>query len=107
MVDHLADKLCATFEKHGDCRNSPSRSRDLVDLEVIARTQTVSAAMLETAIEAERLHRRLLRIEAFAAPPEWQKPYSSDAKTASDCAGYRSLGDAVALIRRFLDARPV
>lgn len=103
VVDHLADKLCATFEKHGDSGNPSSRSRDLVDLVVLARTQTVDAAMLKTAIEAERLHRGLPRIEAFAAPSEWERPYSSDAKTVSECEGYRTLYDAVALVGRFLD----
>lgn len=103
VVDHLADKLCATFEKHGDSGNPSSRSRDLVDLVVLARTQTVDAAMLKTAIEAERLHRRLPRIQAFAAPAQWEKRYSSDAKTVSECEGYRTLAGAVALVGRFLD----
>jgi hypothetical protein len=103
VVDHVADKLCATFEKHGDSGKSSSRSRNLVDLVVLARTQTVDAAMLKTAIEAERLHRRLPRIKAFAAPAQWERRYSSDAKMVSECEGYGALADAVALVGRFLD----
>lgn len=103
VVDHIADKLCATFEKHGDSDKPSSRSRDLIDLVVLARTQTIDAAMLTAAIEAERLHRSLPRIEAFAAPSEWEKPYSTDAKVVAECDGYRTLDDAVAFIRRFLD----
>lgn len=103
VVDHVADKLCATFEKHGDSGKPSSRSRDLVDLVVLARTQDVDAAMLKSAIEAERLHRNLPRIEAFAAPAQWEKPYSRDAKTVPECENYRMLNDAVALVGRFLD----
>lgn len=103
VVDHLADKLCATFEKYGDSGTPSSRCRDLVDLVVLARTQIVDAAMLKTAIEAERLHRGLPRMDAFDVPSQWERPYSADAKTVSECEGYRTLDDAVELIRRFLD----
>lgn len=70
---------------------------------VLARTQTVDAAVLKTAIEDERRHRGLPPIEAFAAPTQWEGPYSVDAKTVSECDGYWDLNDAVALVDRFLD----
>jgi Nucleotidyl transferase AbiEii toxin, Type IV TA system len=103
VVDHVADKLCATFERHGDSGKPSSRSRDLIDLVVLGRTQTLDAAMLKAAIEAERLHRGLSRIEAFAAPPEWGPAYSTGSKTVAECDGYRRLDDAVAFVGRFLD----
>lgn len=103
VVDHVADKLCATSETHGDPVKPSSRSRDLVDLVILARTQIVDAAKLKTAIEAERLHRGLPPIEAFGAPPEWETSYPSDAKRVLECEGYRTLDTAVALVARFLD----
>jgi predicted nucleotidyltransferase component of viral defense system len=103
VVDHIADKLCATFEFHGQSGKLSSRFRDLVDLVVLARTQAVDAAQLNTAIETERLHRGLPSIDAFAVPPAWSSQYPSAAKEVARCAGYRTLPEALALMARFLD----
>jgi hypothetical protein len=48
----------------------------LVDLVVIARTQTVHAAALRIAIEAERHHRNMAPITAWAAPDGWSSTYA-------------------------------
>ncbi len=57
-VDHLADKdkLVAMTSTFASNRRS-TRYRDLVDIVLIARTQTVDADALRTAVESERLHR--------------------------------------------------
>ncbi len=45
VVDHIADKLCATQATYGTNNDLPSsRVRDLVDLVVFARSQDVDAA---------------------------------------------------------------
>lgn len=79
MVDHIADKLCATFERYGTAQHPSSRVRDLVDLVVIARTQTVPAQALQNAIETERLHRRLDPIVRYATPELWSSQYAKAA----------------------------
>lgn len=48
--------------------------RDLVDLVVIARTQVVQASQLRTAIEAERLNRKLPEIAAKRRRPAGERP---------------------------------
>lgn len=101
VVDHVADKVCATMELHDG--QPSSRHRDLVDLVIIACTQTVSAAPLTHAIEAERLHRGLPPISAWTSPLQWSSPYAKAARAVAHCAKYPTYADATALIARFLD----
>lgn len=101
VVDHVADKVCATMELHN---GRPSgRHRDLVDLVIIACTQTIDAAALGHAIEAERLHRELPPVTAWACPPQWATPYATAARTVTHCANYRTYATATALVAQFLD----
>jgi len=103
MVDHIADKLCATIERHGPAAWESSRPRDMVDLVVIARTQRVEAGPLWTAIEAECLHRGLDPITAYTAPRSWRTLYPAQARNSTDCAGYATFDAAQTLISKFLD----
>lgn len=103
VVDHIADKVCATFETYGPAARPSSRARDLVDLVVIARSQSVDAAQLLIAIDAERQHRGLAPIAAFSVPPGWDRLYAKEAKAVSGLDSYRRLPEAVELASRFLD----
>jgi hypothetical protein len=103
MVDHIADKVCATFEVHPPDGRPSSRDRDLVDLVVIARTQAVHASELRTAIEAERLNRNLPEIAGYATPPGWRTTYARLARDVAECRDHRSYDRAVGLVRTFLD----
>jgi hypothetical protein len=103
VADHIADKLCATVERHGREQRESSRHRDMVDLVIIARTQTVYAAALWNAIEAERQHRGLDAITAYAAPESWRALYPGEARTSAECAEYPTFEAAHALISQFLD----
>jgi hypothetical protein len=103
VVDHIADKLCATMERHGREQRESSRHRDMVDLVIIARTQTVYAAALWTAIEAERQHRGLAAITGYVAPDSWRALYPGEARTSAECDEYPTFEAAHALISRFLD----
>lgn len=103
IVDHVADKLCATFELFG-ARSTPStRVRDLVDLVVIARTESVDASALRCAIEAERSHRGLSPIVEFSTPPGWRTGYPKVARGVAHCVDHLNHADAVELVGRFLD----
>ncbi|HJP75578.1 MAG TPA: nucleotidyl transferase AbiEii/AbiGii toxin family protein [Pseudonocardiaceae bacterium] len=103
IVDHIADKLCATFELFGRRGGASTRVRDLVDLVVIARTQSVDALTLRNAIEAERSHRELQPITEYRTPAAWQSTYSRAARGVADCVEHQRYAEAVELIRRFLD----
>jgi predicted nucleotidyltransferase component of viral defense system len=103
IVDHVADKLCATFERFGD-RSAPStRVRDLVDLVVIARTRSMEVSALRRAIEAERSHRELPPITEYRTPESWPGRYPKVARGVADCADYPSHANAVELVGRLLD----
>jgi Nucleotidyl transferase AbiEii toxin, Type IV TA system len=60
VVDHIADKLCATQATYGEAgAKRSSRVRDMVDLVVLARTQDIDGNELIAAIHAEWTHRSL------------------------------------------------
>jgi len=101
VVDHVADKVCATMELYNG--RPSSRHRDLVDLVIIACTQTVDATALGHAIKAERLHRELPPITAWNCPPQWATPYATAARTVTHCADYRTSTTGTALVAHFLD----
>lgn len=70
VPDHLADKLCATigtYPQSGQPSNS-SRVKDLVDIAIIATTQTVGSKALRTAVTTNAALRRLELPERFAVP---------------------------------------
>jgi nucleotidyltransferase AbiEii toxin of type IV toxin-antitoxin system len=103
MVDHIADKVCATFELHPGGERQSSRDRDLVDLVVIARTQSVEALALRMAIEAERLNRNLPPILGYVTPPGWRATYARLARGVAECREHRTYAEAVDLVQSFLN----
>ncbi len=103
IVDHVADKLCATFELFGTVGTPSTRVRDLVDLVVIARTQPVDASALRYAIEAERAHRGLAPITEYRTPHGWRAAYAAAARGVADCVDHVRYADAVELVGWFLD----
>jgi hypothetical protein len=103
VADHVADKLCATVERHGPAQLPSSRVRDLVDLVVIARTQRIVASALREAIAAERLHRGLAEIHRWECPSEWAGSYPRVARDVDLCRDHRAFAEASALAAAFLD----
>jgi hypothetical protein len=84
VVDHVADKLCATETLYN---GKPSgRDRDLVDLVVIAYTQTMGLAALRTAIRGERDKRGLPSRTEFEPPADWGPRWPKQAATTKLCA---------------------
>ncbi len=102
VVDHIADKVAATEAVYADGARS-SRPRDLVDLVVLARTQSVDGAALYAAIAAERMHRRLPAAQSFTVPPLWADQYPPVAATTPHCDGLRETDAAVAFVATFLE----
>lgn len=104
LADHVADKFAAMNEVYGQGRPS-SRYRDLVDLILIATTQSVSASDLQSAILSEFAYRSLDIPRQIALPSaEWRDGYSA---SATDVAGLAvvDVDEAIDLLRGFL--RPV
>lgn len=66
IVDQVADKVCATMALYNG--RPSSREKDLVDLVVIAKTQTMQADKLGRSIREEALVRSLLPVKELAIP---------------------------------------
>ena len=101
VVDHVADKVCATEATYTSGLPS-SRARDLVDLVVIARTETMSLHALRAAIASERHHRGLRPRADFSPPAGWASLYPGLARATPHCADL-GLDDAVRLVRALLN----
>ena len=103
VVDHIADKLCATQATYGSDGTLPSsRVRDLVDLVVVGRTQDIDGDELIVAIRAEWAHRSLPGQPAFAPPALWESQYSRVARPVRACEGMATFPTAVAFVTTFL-----
>ena len=103
IVDHVADKLCAIVETHGATKAPSSRVRDLVDLVVIARTQSMHGGLLRMAIESERQRRGLDPITVFTTPAGWQAGYAKAARDVAQCSEHRTYAAAMQLVGVFLE----
>lgn len=104
VVDHIADKLCATQATYGTDGDRPSsRVRDLVDLVVFARSQDVDGTALVRAIKGEWAHRGLPGAPVFSPPPGWERLYPPLARKTPVVADVTSFLDAVTLVRALLD----
>ena len=101
IADQIADKVCATMADYSG--RPSSREKDLVDLVVIAKTQTVSADSLRRAIDAEARARSLIPFTELTIPPTWGRLYAKEAKEVPYCADYRSADLAGELMRAFID----
>lgn len=103
VVDHIADKLCATQSRYGSENNRSSRVRDLVDLVVFARTQDIYGAALFDAISSEWAERKLAGNPSFDPPLEWRSQYSSLARAVPACGEYTTFESARALATKLLE----
>ncbi len=83
VVDHLADKLVAMTSRFAGDRPS-TRFRDLVDIVLIAQTQTIDAEALRQAVESERRHRNHQLPERLELPDQtWVGGYAAIARTVT------------------------
>lgn len=104
VVDHIADKLCATQSTYGSLGDRPSsRVRDLVDLVVFARTQCIQGDALNEAISAEWLFRELPGKPHFEPPADWRRPFPPEARRVPACGDIRTFDQAVELVGGLLN----
>jgi Nucleotidyl transferase AbiEii toxin, Type IV TA system len=104
LVDHIADKVAATFERHGDRQTPSTRFRDLVDLVAITRGATVDATAQMAALASEARRRGLVLPNRFDVPDRkmWEEGYRAEAGR-SLLPVARDLDGALAVVRPFLD----
>ncbi len=100
IPDQIANKVAALIEIHAD--RPSTRYRDLVDLVLIATTQTVEARSLHLALLSE-LKRRGLKVNVPLALPstQWREGYRN---VAVNLPGFEptDADDAIAIVRKFV-----
>jgi hypothetical protein len=104
LVDHVADKVAATYEQNGEGRNPSTRYRDLVDLVAIVLGASVEATAQLTALRSEFERRDLMLPESFDVPDRslWEPGYAAEARRSLlDTA--MTLDEALAIVQPFLD----
>jgi Nucleotidyl transferase AbiEii toxin, Type IV TA system len=104
LVDHVADKVAATYERYGAADMPSTRYRDLIDLVSIVTGASVQAADQVAALLSEFDRRQLDLPRAFDAPDRnlWQAGYASEARRSLLVTG-RTLNEALALVKPFID----
>ncbi|MGH3188125.1 MAG: nucleotidyl transferase AbiEii/AbiGii toxin family protein [Streptosporangiaceae bacterium] len=104
IADHLADKVCATYE-HADPVRS-TRFHDLVDIALIACNLAVRAADLVTALESES-RRRGIALPGGYLPPDqamWERGFTKLRRAAGPFgARWPSYPEAVTIAQALLD----
>jgi hypothetical protein len=104
LVDHVADKVVATFDRFGSQRLPSTRYRDLVDLVAIAEGASVDAEQQVQAARSEAERRGVSLPKTFDVPDRerWERGYATEARNSllRDAA---TLDEALAIVRPFLD----
>lgn len=104
LVDHVADKIAATYERHGEERRPSTRYRDLVDLVAIVTGASVEAAAQCVALRSEFERRGLVLPTSFDVPDRalWEPGYAAEARRSLlDTA--QTLDEALAVVRPLID----
>ena len=104
LVDHIADKVAATFERHGEGRNPSTRYRDLVDLVAIVTGASVLADPQVKALRSEARRRGITLPVRFVVPDRalWERGYAAEARRSLLTVA-RTLDEALAIASPFLD----
>lgn len=104
LVDHVADKIMATYQLYGQAQMPSTRYKDLVDLVAIVTEASVGAEKQRTAIWSEAERRSLPRPDRFVVPDRalWERGYRAEAsRSLLPVAG--TLDEALAIVCPFAD----
>ena len=104
LVDHIADKIAAIYERHGEQRRPSTRYRDLVDLVAITTATSVDAIAQRTALTSEFDRRELILPTTFDIPYRtlWEPGYAAEVRRSLlDTA--QTLDEALEVVRQFID----
>lgn len=104
LVDHIADKVAATFQLYGEKRVPSTRYRDLVDLVAIVRGASVDAEPQMRALASEARRRGITLPIRFAVPDRelWEHGYAAEAER-SLLPTARTLDEGLDVVRPFTD----
>jgi hypothetical protein len=104
LVDHIADKVSATFNRYGESEAPSTRFKDLVDLVAIATEASVQAEAQMAALASEEQRRQTGFPQRFAVPARdlWEQGYAAEAGR-SLLPVAKTLDDALAIVTPFLD----
>ena len=104
LVDHIADKVAAMFERHGTMSTPSVRYKDLVDLVAIVTQASVAADVQMDALASEADRRSITLPARFAVPDRelWELGYAAAARRSLLPAA-RTLDEALAVVTPFLD----
>jgi Nucleotidyl transferase AbiEii toxin, Type IV TA system len=104
LVDHIADKVAATFDRYGQTAVPSTRYKDLVDLVAIVLEASVEAKAQMAALNSEAERRGITLPDRFDVPDRdlWERGYSAEAGR-SLLPVARTLDEALDIVRPFLD----
>lgn len=101
LADQVAEKVCATLSRYGGVPSS--RTKDLIDLVVIARTQRLNARELQRAIDAKRLMSQIGEVAAFTVPEGWARTYQALARATPSTGGITDVEEAERLVAALIN----
>ncbi len=104
LVDHIADKIAAIFQRYGQQEQPSTRFRDLVDLVSIIAGATVDATAQITALRSEEARRHITLPQTFDVPDHasWEVGYANEARK-SLLPHAKTLDEALEAVRPFID----
>ncbi|WP_020393312.1 nucleotidyl transferase AbiEii/AbiGii toxin family protein [Kribbella catacumbae] len=102
VADQIADKVCATMGTNYPGGKRSSRVKDLVDLVLLAHTQTVDLHELRIAIEAKRNLSDIDPFGHFDIPADWPRTYPKTAKGVPVAESFTA-ETAAELVATFID----
>ncbi len=104
LVDHVADKVVATFQRYGAKQVPSTRYKDLIDIVAIVTAASVEATPQMDALRSEADRRGVALPPRFAVPDRdlWESGYAAEARR-SLLPVAPTLDHALAVVRPFLD----
>jgi hypothetical protein len=104
LVDHIADKVAAIFQRYGREEQPSTRFRDLVDLVSMTSGATVDAIAQTTALRSEEQRRHITLPQQFDVPDQrtWEVGYADEAQR-SLLPYAKTLDEALAIVRPFIN----
>ncbi len=104
LVDHVADKVVATFDRYGSGGLPSTRYKDLLDLVAIVTSAEIDAAAQGAALTSEAERRGVRLPDRFDVPDRslWKPGYAREAREAVAPVP-ATVDDALTLVRPFID----
>lgn len=85
VESHLADKICAMYERHGSEQKPSTGMRDLADIVRIVQALKFDAGRLRTVLHRESGRRKLnLPVEIVAPGPKWATDFPREARNFAE-----------------------